>query len=571
MSLNFGQVALGRYTTLTLAKGSSSYVFTKLARVGLTVAALVLGATAFALAETTATPVLHTVAQESPTPAPSPKAFTYHGFIRAFDFTRQNAYSSYGVPSGVGGKANQSSENNAISLSGNYAFLGSGFSVGASYLYANPFNQCSNPATASSALPGPCGTKSVPPGLNPDTTLPQFELSTLYEAYVKYNGNGLNFQGGQMAYGTPWTPISDSRLKPVSYQGADLSYKINPNWTVEAMDFWQWQCRTCSAFDQGTLLTAVAPGGYTYSGATAYANTYLAPGCTPGVTCTTEMTPKTAGTFYGRVGYVGNEDLPLTANLYYYDFESIASAWWLDAKYNFGVSKLKPFAALQAGSENAPYSDLLGKIQSSIFGLQVGFYPMTNVMLSAAFDSIPIRTDTVTLPTGITCNVHTHQIVSAHPYGINFPYFLPTGGTAQCTAVSPGVADVYYGGWASPYTDSYVTDPTFITSGTTGIIDRRSPGNGVKLQATFTSDDRQFWVQVGQTWYDFSNPGYSTTTNATDFDTQYFFMKVPKTGPYKGLSFRVRLFSRSATNFPPPGNDIAGLFKYDRFQLEYDF
>jgi hypothetical protein len=543
-------------------------VFTKLSRAGLTVAAMVLGATTFALAETTATPVyaLPTVAQEAqtPKPKPSPNPFTYHGYIRAYDFTRQNAYSSYGVPSGVGGKANQSSENNAISLSAAYAFENSGFSVGGSYLYANPFNQCSNPATASSSLPGPCGTKSVPPGLNPDTTLPQFEMSTLYEAYVKYSGNGLGFEGGNMAYGTPWTPISDSRLKPVAYQGADLSYKINPNWSVEAADFWQWECRTCSNFDQGTLLTAVAPGGYTYSGATAYSSLYYDP---------TETTYKTSGVFYGRVAYAGPKDLPLTANAYYYDFQNIANAFWLDAKYPFGTSKLKPFVALQFGSENAPSDDLVGKVQSTIFGMQVGFNPMSNVLLTAAFDSIPVRTDTVTLPTGITCNPNTHQLATAKAYNYNFPYFLPTGGTAQCSPTgTAGVANVYYGGWASPYTDSYVTDPTYTTSGTTGMVDRRSPGGAVKVQATFTSDDRQFWVQVGQTWYDFSNPGYATSTNATDFDTQYFFMKVPKTGLYKGLSFRLRLFSRSATNFDsPPGEAIAGLFKYSRFQLEYDF
>ena len=58
--------------------------------------------------------------------------------------------------------------------------------------------------------------------------------------------------------------------------------------------------------------------------------------------------------------------------------------------------------------------------------------------------------------------------------------------------------------------------------------------------------------------------GLRSSTNATDFDTQYFFMKVPKTGLYKGLSLRVREFSRSATNFgPAPGDAIAGLFKYD--------
>jgi hypothetical protein len=552
-------------------------VFTKLARVGLTVAAMVLGVTTFALAETTATPVstLPTLAQATPTPKPSANPFTYHGYIRAFDFYRQNAYSAFGVQSGTAGKANQASFNSAISLSGNYAFLGSGFSVGASYLYANPFNQCSNPALASSAVGPPCGTKSEPPGLNPDTTLPQFEMSTLYEAYVKYNGaangNGLGFQGGNMATGIgPWMPISDSRIKPVAYQGADLSYKFNPNWTVEAADIWQWECRTCSNFDQGTLVTAVNPGGYTYSGATAYSSLYLAPNCTPGVTCTTEMTPKTSGAFYGRIGYVGPTDLPLTANLYYYDFQSIATMWWLDAKYTLGTSHLKPFIALQTGAENAPSSDLIGKVDASVFGLQAGFYPLANVLLTGAFDAIPVRTDSAVSVAGITCNSQ-HQLETAHAYGINFPYWLPTSGTAQCTADNAAgtVYDVYYGGFASPYTDSYVTDPTFTTSGTTGLVDRRSPGGAVKVQATFTSDDRQFWVQVGQTWYSFANPGYATSTNATDFDTQYFFMKVPKTGLYKGFSLRVRLFSRSATNWA--GSDIAGLFKYSRFQAEYDF
>lgn len=538
-------------------------MITKLTRVGLAAALMVLAATTFALAETTATPAPKSVAQASPAPTASPNPLSYHGYVRAYDFTRQNAYSGYGVPNGPGGKANQSSENNAISISAAYKFLGSGFSAGGSYLYANPFNSCSNPATASSAAPGPCGTASHPPALNPDTTLPQFEMSTLYEAYVKYSGDGLNFQGGDLAYGTPWMPISDSRLKPVSYQGADLSYKLNSNWTIEAADWWQWECRTCSNFDQGTLLTALAPGGYTYSGATAYSSLYFDP---------TETTYKTSGAFYGRLGYTGPKTLPLTANLYYYDFQNIANAWWLDAKLPLGTSKLKPFIALQTGSENAPSGDILGKIDSTIFGMQVGFNPMSNVLLTGSFDSIPWRTDTITLPAGITCNANTHQLATTKAYNHNMPYFLPTGGSAQCSpTATAGVADVYYGGWASPYTDSYVTDPTYVASGTTGLIDRRGGGSAVKVQATFISDNRQFWAQVGQTWYDFANAGYATSTNATDFDTQYFFMKVPKTGLYKGLSLRVRLFSRSATNFPPPGNAIAGLFKYSRFQAEYDF
>ena len=205
--------------------------------------------------------------------------------------------------------------------------------------------------------------------------------------------------------------------------------------------------------------------------------------------------------------------------------------------------------------------------------MQIGFNPMTNVLLTAAFDSIPVEDRyAVTLPTGITCNANTHQLATAHAYGINMPYFLPTGGTAQCSPnATPGLTDVYYGGWASPYTDGYVTDPTYVTSGTTGLIDRRGRGSGVKVQATFTSDNKQFWVQVGQTWYDFSNPGYATSTNGTDFDTQYFFMKVPKTGPYKASRSACAYSAARQRTSPRRENAIAGLFKYSRFQLEYDF
>jgi hypothetical protein len=548
-------------------------VLTKLARVGLTAAVMVLAATAFSLAETTATPVysLPTVAQEAqtPKPKPSPDPFTYHGYVRAFDFTRQNAYNGFGVPSGPGGKANQQSENNAIGVSAAYAFENSGFSVGGSYMYANPLNQCSNPATASSALPGPCGTQSNPPGLNPDTTLPEYQMSTLYEAYAEYNANGLYFKGGNQVITTPWATAADSRLKPIAFQGADLSYKFNMgtsgSFTLEGADYWQWECRTCSNFDHGTLLTVVNPGGYTYSGANALPTTVYDP---------TETPLNNNGFFYARLGYAGPASLPLTANLYYYDFDNISNFWWLDAKMPLGTSKLKPYLALQAGDESAPSSDLLGKIDASVFGLQAGFYPMSNVLVAAGFDSIPIRTDTITMPAGYTCNVNTHQVTPTKSYNeATFPYFLPGGsaGTAQCTNLGGGVANIYYGGIASPYTDSYAADPLFTTGGTQGMVDRRSPGGSFKVGATFTSDDKQFVLSVAQEWYDYGNPGYQTSTNSTDFDAQYFFNKVPKTGLYKGFSFRVRQFSRSATNFAPPGEPIAGLFKYGRYQAEYDF
>jgi len=539
-------------------------VLTKLARVGLTAAAMVLAATTFVLAETTATPAPKNVAQASASATASPNPFTYRGYVRAYDLTRQNAYSAFGGP-GPGSKANQASFNSAISLHGDYNFLGSGFDVGASYLYAQPFNNCANPATHSSTAGPPCGTKSEPPGLNPDDTLPGFEMSTLYEAYARYDANGLYVQGGDQVMNTPWAPSSDSRLKPVSYQGVDASYKLNSNWTIEGADIWEWECRTCSNFDKGTLLTVVNPGGYAYPGASALPTTVYDPSETP---------LDNNGFFYGHLGYKGPKSLPLAANLYYYSFSNIATNFWADAKMTLGTSMLKPYLALQGGTENGTSSDLLGKIDSSIIGAQIGFYPMPALLLAGSFDYIPLKTDTVDLATyGLTCSAQ-HQIgfAAGHKaYNVAFPYFLPSGGTAQCSpnASNAALTDVYYGGWASPYTDSYATDPTFVSSGTQDMPDRRSPGSAAKIAATFTSDNRQLVTTVQQEWYDYSNPGYATGNSETDFDTQYFFAKVPKHGLYKGFSLRVRLFSRSESTWP--GGSPDGLFKYSRFQAEYDF
>jgi hypothetical protein len=532
-------------------------VLTKLARAGLAAAVMVLAATAFTLAETTATPAPKKVAQASASPTPSPNPLTYRGYVRAYDFTRQNAYSAFGK-AGPGSKANQQSENNAISLHGDYAVESSGFDVGASYLYANPLNNCANPDTHASTAGPPCGTKSVPPGLNPDDTLPGFSLSTLYEAYLQYKANGLYFKGGDQVINTPWAPSSDSRLKPVAFQGADASYTFS-GLTIEAADYWEWECRTCSDFDHGTLLTTINPGGYTYSGASGYPTNYYDP---------SETTYTTNGFEYGRIGYAGPKSMPLAADVYYYGFQNIANAFWADAKFPFAVGTLKPFIAAQGGSETNAGTDLLGKISSTILGLQVGFNPLSDVTLTGGFDTIPIKTETIVLPTGFKC-AKTGTISSPKGYKGDLPIFLPTSGTGNCSPAGAGLTNIYYGGWASPYTDSYATDPLFTTGGTQGMIDRRSPGTSFKVAATFTSDDKQLVAIVAQEWYDYNNGAYAQGTTETDFDTQYFFSHIPASGPYKGFSLRVRLFSRSESNFP--GGSAPGLFKYDRFQGEYDF
>lgn len=538
-------------------------MFTKLARIGVGLAALVLAGTTFALAETSATPASTTVAQESPAPKATPNPFSYRGYVRAYDFTRQNAYTG----AGGAGKVNQQSFNAALSLHGDYNF-GGGFGVGASYLYANPLGSCT---TAVSHLTPPCGGYksgiTTPNVLNPDDTLPGYELSTLYEAYLQYKSPTLFLKGGNLV--TPgtqvWTPASDSRLKPVAFQGVEGTYALNKNWTLEAADYWQWECRSCSAFDKYTLLTDSTP--FPYPGAPGLAPYYFNPAGN-GLS--------NSGVFLARAGYAGPKNAPLTANLTYYSFSNIANSIWLDAKLPL-AGKLKPFVAMQYGSEGNTGSNLIGKISSSVFGLQGGFNVLSNVQIVGSFDTMPWKTDT--LPAagsnsfaslGLACSA-THQVglrAGVKNNTVNLPYFLPTGGTAQCTANADGTTSLYYGGWASPYTDSYATDPFFTTDLTQGMVDRRSAGNSFKLQATFTSDDKRLVAYINHAWYDYNNAGYANSTQETNLDALYYFQNLPKSGPYHGFSFRYRYGER---NSAPAFGPQAALFKYNRFMAEYDF
>lgn len=517
-------------------------MFTKIARLVSTLAVMVLASTAFALAETSATPASSTVAQATPAPKATANPFTYRGYVRAYDFYRQNA--SAGTPA-----SNQQSFNTALSLHGDYKFQNSGFYAGASYLYANPLNGCT---TAASHYTPPCG-HNPPPGINPDDTLPGFQMSTLYEGYVGYGDKTTSAKLGYQVFNSPWANSSDSRLKPVAFLGGDLTYKLNANWNAEIADFTQFEDRASSQFFNSTLLTynpVDAPG---YS-------TLLAANGAGGLTMVTNN-----GFIMGKIGYTGSKTMPLAANLYYYGFSNIANALWLDAKYPLS-GKLKPFVAAQFGTESNTGTSQVGIISSQVFGLQGGVSLTPNVSVTLGYDHIPTKSAQIGLPAGAVCSAG-HTLPSN--MGIN--YFAPNAGNGpSCVpGTVPGSATIYYGGWASPYTDSYATDPLFTTSISQGMADRRSPGDAGKLAVSFLSNDKRFAATVSRALYAYGNSTVGVyPVQETDFDTMYYFNKLPKSGAYHGFFLRYRYAERTQT-FTYAGG--LPLFKYNRFQAEYDF
>ena len=478
-----------------------------------------------------------------PTPKPA-AAFSFGGFVRSYDFTRQNASGFANTFKAM----NQASVNTGVALHGAYRFGNGHFLLGATYFYADP-GSCVSPV---SHLALPCGKHTFINGAsseptNPDDTLPGYVLSTLYEAYIQYTTPSLTIRAGDQVINTPWAPSSDTRLKPSAYEGIDAAYKFSPRWSAEAMYMSRFENRVSSAFENSTLLTSFP------SGAAGIASNIYSPGGGP---------IKTPGFVYGKLSYTSGNG---SVNAYYYGFIDIANALWIDAKYTMKAAG-KPFVALQLGSESNAGRSVVGKVASTIGGIQFGMTPVKNLDLAVSYDYIPLRSDTITLPAGVSCGSN-NQIKTAP--GTTFPYFLPSGGTTNCLSRADGTRTVYYGGWASPYSDSFATDSLFTSEFSQTMVDRRSPGQSFKAGATLWSTDKRLRLIAAKTWYSYGNDAGTSATQELNLDGTWFFKKAPALGPYHGFLIRHRYAERTQANTQLFGG--TPIFKYNRTQLEYDF
>ncbi|MDB5092833.1 MAG: hypothetical protein JWO85_934 [Candidatus Eremiobacteraeota bacterium] len=500
------------------------------------------------LAQTTSpipspSPSPSTAPSTAPRPSATTNPFSFRGYLRVYDFTRQNA--STGI--GGAGQTNQQTIEPGISVHGDLRLNNSNFTVGGSYLYATPFNGCADPR---SHLTPPCGLKR-PPAVNPDDTVPGFALNTIYEAYLQYKDERLYAKFGDQLITTPWANAADSRLKPAAFRGADVSYTFPNHFSVDVIDMIEWQSRTNSTFNYNTLLTSFNAG---YTGMPL---NIFSPG---------GKGFETPGFQYARVGYA-HPSGSFTSNLYDYHFSEIANLAWFDAKYTFVHQKTAPWLAVQGGFEHDVGGSVLGHIDAKVVGAQIGAVVAKNFTLAMGYNFIPRRTETLPIPPGSTCS--PNFLVTFQP-GVTVPFVLPLN-APQCVNNGNGTATYFYGGVASPYTDTYAADPLFSTSLTQGMVDRRAPGDGFKLSATYASTNKRLILYVSRAYY---NYGFThlqgwQQTYETDADALWYAQPLRSRGPYKGLLLRYRYGARVFENTFTYGG--LPLFKYNRAQLEYDF
>jgi hypothetical protein len=480
----------------------------------------------------------------SPSPSPTPSPLTFAGFVRSTDYTVQTQTN----PANGGPRipSYYPSFTADMNLRLNYRFGASPISVGVSYLDAQPIGSCTTPSP-------PAGSTCI----NGANNLPGFPISTFMEAYVQYRGDRLFAKLGNQVINTPWaTSATGAHIDPSSFQGLDVRYSLGNDFTIEGGDYVRFKPSELGGFQRITLLT-----GYPL-GAAGLANNIYDP---------SGLSIQTNGIVYGRAGYAGADGI--AANVYVYGMQDIANILWFDASLPLGASRFKPFVKLQGGSESNAGTAVIGKIDSSVLGVQAGVNFTPTLSTTVGYDGIPIHTDTVTLPAGYTCpgpGASGANVIAVNSLLTtkSLPYFLPTGGTGNCTLNANGTANLYDGGWASPYSDSYGIDPLFTTPTTVGLVDRRSPGSAVTARLTYTNPTNQFISYVSRTYFDYTTPAYAQSTYETDIDALYYFKRIPA-GPYRGFLFHYRYAVQTQSGSATYSG--TSQLTYNRFQLEYDF
>ena len=456
---------------------------------------------------------------------------------------------------------NQSTWTNGAAVHADYQWVDSGWHIGGTYFYSSTFGPCAVPAN--NAKGAEC-VSQVPPNQNQDETLPPFHLSTFYQAYLGWNADRLDGEVGNVLFTSPFANPADSRVKPAAFQGAYLQWTTPGYLTLEGADMWAFENRTSSSFTNQTLLTSFPSGNN---------------GLAPNIYNFGGVGINTPGFGYAKVGW--NPPVGFNVNGYFYTITDLVNMWYGDAKYTFD-NKWKPYIAVQGGTDSNSGFSYIGKVDSQLFGAQIGFDPAPGLVFQAGYDQIPWKTDTVFLPKSVTCSNSNYQITAK---GATLGYFLPLN-AAQCFTLPNGMTQVYYGGWASPYTDNYDSDPLYTTSTTQGMVDRRAPGTSEKVALTWTSSNTKWYFRATDAWFDYGNALAPENTNIWTLNGQYFFSHVPKTGPYHGLLLRDIYISRTLSNTfcgasattCPSGASIGAsefgglpLFKNNRAELEYDF
>jgi hypothetical protein len=477
------------------------------------------------------------------------KGLTMSGTLRAYDFNRINTPEYNPVTKAATGPNRQAFNFGGV-LRADYKIANTPLSVGGAFWGAFPFGLNGGPVTCKAfggrATPAPqCGANNA----GTDNSLPGYALET-FEYYLKYSDRYATASVGNQLLNKAWFPASDSRIKPSLYHSADATINLGKYISVGATVVTRFENRTESSFDDCTLLSCNGP---------------LAPAGVGGGYAVKKPLVTGANRFAATV----KPNSHLTVNGEYYTFLNTANLTYVDAKYSLpSKGPLNPFIAAQFVGESQAGKAILGKIDNQTSGVQIGVAPAKNLTFTVGADYAPWNYAT-------SCSDSAADAIA--------PYFAPGGGTGTaltaasattpaavaigpCALASGKAGKAYrfsYGGLASPYSDSYATDPLYTTSISQGMVDRRSAGFSAKAALNYTSNNKRLVAIVSQAIYNYDTQYVRNRTYEFDADITYNFNPV-RAGTYRGFAVRERFADRTQPILPFN-------FKYIRHQLQYSF
>jgi hypothetical protein len=514
-------------------------------------------------AQTTSSPVPattndHIGVAPSPAPRPTPvpgwnplhvKGITISGTLRAYDFNRINT-PEYNPVTGAATGPNRQAFNFGGVLRAEYKIANTPLSVGGGFWGAYPFGLNGGPVTCKAfsertVLAPQCGANNA----GTDNSLPGYALET-FEYYVKYSDKYATASIGNQVLNRAWFPASDSRIKPSLYQAADAALNLGKYVSVGATVVTRFENRTESTFDDCTLLSCNGP-------------------LTPAGVGSGYLVNKALITGADRFATTLRPNRHLTVTGEYYTFLNTANITYVEAKYALAPADSRnPFIAAQFVGESQAGKAVLGKIDNQTSGVQLGISPTKNLTAVVGVDYAPWNYAT-------SCAASAGDATAG--------YFVPGGGTgtaltaasgttAAAVAVGPCVLKsgaagkeyrFAYGGIASPYSDSYASDPLYTTSISQGMADRRSAGFSAKAALNYASNNKRLVAIASEAIYNYDTSYVRNRTYEFDADLTYNFNPV-RAGAYRGFSIRERFADRTQPTLPFN-------FKYIRHQFQYSF
>jgi hypothetical protein len=466
----------------------------------------------------TAPPVLQ------PSATASPNALIISGYLRAYDFDRLNAFQNKSNP-------NRSAFNLGGSLQLDYHLGDSPFHAVVGGFAGDPFGI--NGGTPNFNKAGPGGANGI------DNSLPGYSYSTLGIINLRYDDSHLRAVVGDQLYDSPWANPADSRMKPALFQGISTNYAFDRHFDVGLSRMIAFESRIDSNFTRYTLLP-------TTLGTTENTAEGFDPNQTPGFLAVDARYHNGPNSFVSLWGY---------------SFYNIANLGYVEA--GAGLDPASPYHPTLSGqfvTESQAGSALEGRIQNDTFGAKLAADVTHNFNLSFGFDTAPWRYYDFTAASGSAATTAAGKVL-----------FTPGVGNGIVVPIGGGVYRAGYGGIASPYTDSYASDPLYTTSISQGVVDARSAGTSYKVALTFTSDNKRVKVILSEAYYDYANFAFLNNTTETDGDFTYYFSPPPKSGPYHGLLYRERIANRLSPGSQAGAQLYPHVFTYTRQQLQYQF